>query len=90
MVRRLNLGKNNHLIYVSLALNPRYVGNAKSQISLHILQFLHADNKDWSDSADSQADPSRRLSSLWWEISLGAFWIGKDARLIWVFDERTC
>ena len=25
MVRRLGLGKNNHLTYASLALNPRYV-----------------------------------------------------------------
>ena len=25
MVRRLSLGKNNHLTYISLALNPRYI-----------------------------------------------------------------
>ena len=29
MVRRLGLGKNNHLTYDSLALNPRYVNSKK-------------------------------------------------------------
>ena len=34
MVRRLGLGKNNHLTYTSLALNPRY------RVFLHSLSFV--------------------------------------------------
>ena len=34
MVRRLDLGKNNHLTYTSLALNPRY------RVFLHSLSFV--------------------------------------------------
>ena len=33
MVRRLGLGKNNHLTYASLALNPRYVQKDISKLS---------------------------------------------------------
>ena len=36
MVRRLSLGKNNHLTYVSLALNPRYVNENHLFLSIYI------------------------------------------------------
>ena len=36
MVRRLGLGKNNHLTYASLALNPRYVVGTSDEYPQHI------------------------------------------------------
>ena len=57
MVRRLGLGKNNHLTFARLALNPRYAGsysifNTQDDITFPWLILLvngfSSDNADWS------------------------------------------
>ena len=48
MVRRLGLGKNNHLTYASLALNPRYILREMVKLSKFSASF---------DKEDSFCDP---------------------------------
>ena len=40
MVRRLSLGKNNHLTYISLALNPRYTNSRDPDQTEHPVEDI--------------------------------------------------
>ena len=60
MVRRLGLGKNNHLTYASLALNPRYRGSKfKSSSSTAFTEIDH-ENVLWF-----AADSGRAVVNYW-------------------------
>ena len=79
MVRRLGLGKNNHLTYASLALNPQFVHQRPDQpvctgslirvLAVGTRQYLdHAKQKDvleHSQNAHVQTHPMHVQNLIW-------------------------
>ena len=69
MLRRLGLGKNNHLTYASLALNPRNINGIRGKL-LELLAFLDAHQAHVMAISETKINSTTTTSDLFQETCM--------------------